>query len=284
MLSLLIVAAPQTAVVAAQRLDVYFMNVGHGDAVLIDFGDWECLIDAGDGTKTASLVIQSLLQNVVGDGVLEAACLSHNHSDHFGGFPEVFSWYLVPQFWRSGDLQPDHDGSEWREFENALNDECPTAVPLARGTATPENVPSALKWRVLLPSTLSTNKENDNENSLVLLLTYGSVSFLFAGDLKTVTPTALGDPNLPTRELVLKAPHHGRQASATISLIQWVTPSVVVVSTSDPVPETATEMVLRGIPLFSTSSSGTIRVSTDGETAWVTTSTLGGMPSSSPDP
>ncbi len=285
-LSLLLVVASRVVSLAALRLDVYFINVGHGDAILIDFGEWECLIDAGDGSQTPSAVIRSLLRDVVGDGVLEVACLSHNHADHFGGFSTVFqdhAYYRVGMFWRSGDLRPDWDGSKWRDFEAALSDECPIAVSLARGAATPDSVPCALKWKVLLPSILSTSKENDNENSLVLLLTYGSVSFLFAGDLQTVTPATLEDLTLPTGELILKAPHHGRHESATLSLVQQPTPSLVVVSTDDRVPETATEIVQRGIPLLSTSSSGTIRVSTDGETAWVTTSTLGGIPSSSPD-
>ena len=32
---------------AEGELNVYFLNVGHGDAILIDYRDWECLIDTG---------------------------------------------------------------------------------------------------------------------------------------------------------------------------------------------------------------------------------------------
>ena len=69
---------------------MYFINVGAGDAILVDCGDWEALLDAGPRTARANSEVLATLASHVDDGIIELAILSHPHSDHYGGFSVVF--------------------------------------------------------------------------------------------------------------------------------------------------------------------------------------------------
>jgi len=263
---------------SADTLDVYFIDVGQGDAILIDYNDWECLIDAGKGTLTANHGLMEVLVTAVRDSKIELCVLSHNHWDHFGGFVDVFPLYVVDAFWRSADIFPDCDGVNWKEFSAELAKECLEPEELSGGTTPPAISPPELAWTVLAPCVLKTTPAdgNDNENSLVLLLTFGSVSFLFPGDIESISASTIGSWGIPPGTLILKAPHHGRSNSATLELANKLKPALTVVSTDDCVPGVAANMAFLGIPLLSTSTSGTIYISTDGETVWVTTDALSG--------
>ena len=261
-----------------ETLDVYFLDVGHGDAILIDYENWECLIDAGKGTNSSDTELDSILESTVTDGTIELAILSHNHWDHYGGFADLIGDYelTIAAFWRSEDRNADTEGECWSAFTNAFTSAQFEVEDLGAGDTPLTPLPDDLDWTILAPSVLKTQPEddNDNANSLVLGLRFDDVSFLFAGDLLEVTHDNITNWHVPSDTLVLKAPHHGRENSATLDLAEILSPALVVVSTADCVPETARGLSLLGIPFLWTSSSGTVRVSTDGASVWVSSRTL----------
>ena len=269
------------AVWGVDTLDVYFVNVGHGDAILISYDNWECLIDSGNGTMEPTVELFKTLGHVVQDSTLELAVLSHNHWDHYGGFSSIFSddYYSISVFWRSTDLSPDTNGVRWLEFSDSFSRESFSDVEeLVAGTIPLAICPLEIEWTVLSPHIIeaTASGDNDNENSLILLLTFGSVSFLFPGDIECLPENAV-EWNIPPGTLILKAPHHGRTNSATLELVDLLQPDLVIVSTGYSVPEVADAVIQRGIPLFSTQTSGTVHLSIVEGTVWVTTSALSGQ-------
>jgi len=262
---------------ASDTLDVYFINVGHGDAILIDLGDWECLIDAGKGTNSSNLELLRVLDCAVADDTIELAVLSHNHWDHYGGFINLIqnSDFAISSFWRSSDPNADTEKTKWLEFSNIFGSAEFFKEELAVDSIPLATLPNALDLNVLAPRVLQMQPtdDNDNENSLVLLLTYGEVSVLLPGDIESL-PTSADAWSSTSGVLILKAPHHGRANSATLALAELLMPDLVVVSTGDDVPETAVALTYLGIPFLWTAASETIRVSTDGDSVWVTTDTL----------
>lgn len=277
LLGVLLVAVISLVAVAAGTLDVYFINVGHGDAILIDCGDWEALLDAGPGSREANLELLSVLSEHVHDGIIELAILSHSHADHYNGFQIVFNQYEVWEFWRSFDTDPDPDPDpdcdEYRCFLAALAGEGLVPKHLERGDRV---VMGQIEWVVLGPGDLRTGRNNDNENSLVFLLTYGDVRFLFVGDIESDGEAALLDIEIPEGPLVLKAAHHGSDTATSTEFLAWADPELAVIScdSDDLDDRVASELDSRFVPHLRTSSSGTIHVSTDGESVWVTTDTL----------
>lgn len=249
---------------AADTLDVYFINVGAGDAILIDCGDWEALLDAGPGTKESNQALMSALARYVQDDILELAILSHAHLDHYGGFVTVFDQYSVWEFWSSYDEAPDSCGPKYVAFSDALASTGLLPQMLTQGDRAQFG---NLNWVVLGPQVLklTPKNKNDNENSLVLLLTYGEIHFLFTGDIGSHGETALADIELPKSRIILKVAHHGSDTSTSTEFLEWSTPDLAVVSTKCEAPPALSNLELNGIPYAMTSEFGTtIRVSTDG--------------------
>ena len=77
--ALLIILALGLLGFATGTLDVYFIDVGQGDAILIDYGQYEMLIDGGPDGSCVPFLAQYV------DGSLEVLVVTHPHSDHVGG-------------------------------------------------------------------------------------------------------------------------------------------------------------------------------------------------------
>jgi len=268
--SLLVVLAA-LALHAACTLDVYFIDVGAGDAILIDCGNWEALLDAGPGFSSSNSKILEVLEEHVDDGTIELAILSHPHSDHYGGFRAVFDRYEVGTFWRSHDTEADCHGITYDTFMTALAQESSALSLLEVGDQVSFGL---LRWVVLGPNEIIGGSENDNENSLVLLATYGDVHFLFVGDIETIGESALQDIALPEGDIILKAAHHGSDTSTSLAFLTWAQPDLAVISTRYSTPPAASALESLSIPYMMTSECGTICVATDGESIWISTDTL----------
>ena len=115
-----------------------------------------------------------------------------------------------------------------------------------------------------------------NSNSLVLLLEYRDVMFLFAGDIHASTEEVLGNIRLSDGCSVLKVADHGSNSSTSAEFLQWAGPELAVIScdSDDLSDRVAADLDSGDVPYLQTSSSGTIHVSTDGEAIWVSTDTL----------
>lgn len=293
--ALLIILALGLLGFATDNLDVYFINVGHGDAILIDAGSWECLLDAGKGVGSAKDTLFAILDTAVGDGKLELAILSHNHWDHYGGFTAILETqtgpytskstetYSIGEFWTSDDREPDTSKEYWATFSGSLKTIFPNPTHLSAPQELHTGLDNDLNWRVLSPSDPAEGGDNDNVNSLVLWLEFKSVSFLFTGDLLPVSQSTMDGwrkrEEWPKKDeiLILKAPHHGLANSATVGLAAALHPTLTVLSTDAVVPETAACLAGLGLPFLATSTSGTIHLRTDGQTVWITTDTLQGV-------
>jgi competence protein ComEC len=252
-------------VAASETVDVHFIDVGAGDAILIDCGDWEALLDAGRGYAEANAALRAILAEHVTDSVIELAILSHPHADHYGGFAAVFATYRVLAFWRSLDTAPDSNGTGYASFSSALAAEGLTTTFLTRGE---RRTSGQLVWDVLGPGPLKTTpaSANDNDNSLVLLLSLDNVHYLFMGDAESTGETALFSSVLPIGPLVLKVAHHGSATSTSSALLDWATPDVAIISTGYEDPPALETLSSRWTlaSTWLTSALGTITIATDG--------------------
>jgi len=269
----LLVAVVSLVVCAAETVDVYFIDVGAGDAILIDCGDWEALLDAGSGYSATNEAVLAVLAEHVDDGIIELAILSHSDANHYGGFCAVLGQYEVWEFWRSFDTEPDVSGPAYSLFLRSLAAEGLVPKHLERGDRV---VMGQIEWVVLGPGDLGTGRNNDDENSLVFLLTYGDVRFLFVGDIGSDGEAALLNIEIPEGPLVLKVAHHGSDTATSTEFLAWADPELAIISCNSDDLDNRVESRLDsvGIPYLQTWSSGTIHVSTDGESVWVTTDTL----------
>jgi competence protein ComEC len=117
-----------------------------------------------------------------------------------------------------------------------------------------------------------------NNNSLVLLLSTGRVSFLLTGDIEWEAEFELISPGNDLSGTVLKVGHSGSKTSTTSEFLAAANPRVAVISVGEnPFGHPSSEVVeklkqkLGSENIFRTDEQGTIEFITDGQRLWVKT-------------
>jgi competence protein ComEC len=260
------------------RLRVTFLDVGQGDAALVELpGGARILIDGGPGGErrfdVGERVIAPFLWNRA-VGRLDVVAMSHSDPDHAGGIPAILRRFRVKEFWESGIGA---DGNE--EIPPLLDRSGVVRRRLKRGDRIWLG-PALLT--VLHPSDLPLQgsprgpASDENNNSLVLRLDWGLASFLFTGDLEEEGEGALLASRQPLMHLALKVGHHGSRYSTTEEFLSEGRPRLAVISAGarnpfrHPTPEVIERLERAGVKVFRTDRDGAVIVETDGRTLTVT--------------
>ena len=243
-------------------LTVSFIDVGQGDATLIECGNEAMLIDAGLYSEKESLVSYITRRGIRN---LKYCVATHPHSDHIGAMDEVIYRYDVDTL-----VYPlCDDGSE---NMNYLFDACdergvsylnPNPMDtLTLGDAT---------FTVLSPEPYA-EYGNLNNNSIVLKMEYGNTNWLFMGDAEKEVEKELLNQDINLSADVLKCGHHGSSTSSDVSFINAVSPEVAVISCGKnndyghPHRETLSTLNKREIEIYRTDQLSSIIANSDGET------------------
>lgn len=248
-----------------KNLKVYFLDIGQGDAILIETPSKKrVLIDGGRNRKVVSEIGKIL---PFGARRIDIVIATHPDADHIGGLPEVVSRYKVGMLFEPGVLE-----------QNELNDELHERA-LKKGVTTTLarrgqiiNFGDGTKLTILFPDRDVSNFET-NDASIVARLDYGESSFLFTGDagIKTENILITVDPKILDTD-VLKAGHHGSRTSTSLSFAQAVTPEISIISAGKdntyghPHKEVLSILEKTGSEIVSTAVVGTIKLESDGIT------------------
>ena len=118
-----------------------------------------------------------------------------------------------------------------------------------------------------------------NNNSLVLRVSQGRVSFLFTGDIMAPAESELvariGSQLL--KSTILMVPHHGSRTSSSKVFINAVTPVEAVISAgwqnrfNFPHEEVIQRLKFEGCRIWCTAESGAVEVTTDGKSYSINT-------------
>lgn len=244
-------------------LEVHFIDVGQADAALISFDNHHILIDAGDwrGKEVVGYLKQ------VGVKKVDLIVGSHPHADHIGQIDQVIEQFPVEEVWMTGNEATSQIFLEVMQ----LIDEKGIGYDEPRSGDTYKI--GDLKMDILSPENLTGNLNND---SIVMKLTYGKVSFLFTGDIEKSAENHIVNSGHDISATVLKVSHHGSDTSSTKSFLNKVKPQVAVISVGEsskyghPDKETLNNLNKMGVELYATKSNGTIIATTNGNKLTIT--------------
>jgi competence protein ComEC len=241
-------------------LRLTFLDVGHGDATLVQWPDGRAwLVDGGgahdDDGRTGDRAVLPALR-ALGVRHLDVAVLTHAHPDHENGLLAVARALPVGRWWWNG--QP-AGGAEHRELLKLWGQI--RESNLGRWAGEGRRLGEAVV-RVLWPDATHWPWRpglSHNDNSLVLQLEAAGHRVLLSGDIEREAEWALVQSGAVGRVGVLKVPHHGSRTSSTPPFLAATAPLLAIAGARPwgqlpfPHPEVAQRYRDAAIRLWSTS-------------------------------
>jgi competence protein ComEC len=272
-----ILTAPfvELAAPRAGRLRVTTIDVGQGDAILVQFPSGRALlVDTGGssgafdvGTRVVTPAIWAL-----GARRLDWLAVTHPDLDHIGGARSIVRDLQPREVWEGMPVPPNRERAQLRE-----------AVINAGGAWRPLRAGQALETGgvtvdVLHPPPPDWERQKTrNEDSLVLHLTFGLVEVWLTGDAGPEFESHLTPAASRGTLRILKVAHHGSRSSSSPDFLAAIRPDIALVSAGranlfgHPAPEVLARFDRYRTQVFRTDRDGAVMLDTDGRTVEVST-------------
>lgn len=202
---------------------VHFIDVGQGDSTLVVSNGEYLLIDAGENGHETEVV--NYLRSMDVDK-LDYIIVTHQHSDHIGGIPEVLEEYecdniIMPRLTKAQTPT----NSTYTAFLKAVEASQAKVISAKPGLS---YALGGATFEIFGPVT--DDAEDINSMSVVTKITYGENSFLITGDAETEEELEIIDNGADLDCDVLRAGHHGSSTSSCKDFLNAVTPEICVIS------------------------------------------------------
>jgi competence protein ComEC len=211
-------------------LEVTFIDVGQGDSIFIKTPGGKTVLIDGGGMQPYYTGDFDVGRDVVepflhGRGIdrIDLAVFTHFDDDHARGLLSILEDMKVEAVMYG---MPDNSDI-YNKMKEIARQKKIKILQTARGDRF--NFGGAV-FEVLNPPRNAKFTNSDNDNSVVLKMAYGGISFLFTGDLGFYGERDLIDSGCDLRAVVLKAGHHGSATSTSEEFLSRVRPAIAVIS------------------------------------------------------
>lgn len=281
LLAVAVITLADVAYWAAKRfgnedLKVTVIDVGQGQAVLMELPGGKCmLVDGGGFYQNRFDVGQRVIAPFLWKkkiATVENLVLSHPHPDHLNGLLYIARHFNVQELWTN------KEGGHSEIYQDLIHTTSQKGIRVLgpKALSAPRNIEN-VRFQILYPpADFVQRKQHEpwrttNNNSLVLKVTFGHVSFLLPGDIEAEAEgelTSLAADALACDVLVV--PHHGSQTSSTTRFLNITDPTIAVISVGRnnpsglPHSKVLARLKAHGYQIYRTDLQGAITLITDG--------------------
>ncbi|MBS4029857.1 MAG: MBL fold metallo-hydrolase [Clostridiales bacterium] len=240
------------------QVKVHFIDVGQGDAILIETPSKNVLIDGGD---RGSIVVEYLKEQGVNN--LDLVIGTHPHADHIGGLIDVLQSIPVKEVIDPGIV---HTTKTFEDYLTLIDAKDITFTVGRAGMV--RDFGDGVNMFIVHPS--SVNNSSINDASIVVRMTFGQVSFMFTGDVENEEEILRREYDLEST--ILKVGHHGSKTSTGSSFLDAINPEVAVIMVGKgnryghPHLETLVRLANSNVDIYRTDIHGTVIITTNGQT------------------
>jgi competence protein ComEC len=243
--------APPTA------LTVRFLDVGQGDATLIQHPDGTAILFDG-GPPEAGVV--DLLRRA-GVRRLAVVVATHPSRDHHGGLRDVLRSYHVDLLLDGGD------GTRDPTFRAVLAEAARRAVRRVEAVPPLTLRVGAITIQVLSPPPRPPGPppEDPNPRGVVAVVSSGDFDLLLSADAESVALLPLQLPDVDA----MKVPHHGSSDEGLPRVLERLRPEIAAIEVGrhntygHPAPSTLAALRQAGVRTYRTDRDGTVTLSVD---------------------
>lgn len=239
-------------------LDIFFLDVGQGDAIFVACGGEYMLVDGGN--RQYSSKIYSFLKNEDVDR-LKYLIATHPDADHIGGLLGALHYTAADQVFCSSS---EHDSETFRSFTARLSE---LGLSVSVPTAGDQLTLGEAFVTVLSPTASGILSAN---TSVALRIVYGETSFLLMGDCERADEQAILSSGLTVKSDLIKIAHHGSDDATGYVFLNEVLPDYAVISVGSgndyghPTDAVLSRLRDEGAAVYRTDLQGDLHFSSDG--------------------
>lgn len=242
-------------------IEVKFIDVGQADSCLIVTANNDAiLIDAGED-RDAEAIIDVIADYDIPD--IDLMVLTHPHADHIGGAQTILETYTVKEVMMSSYPATS------KLFNNLLTalEENPN-IAVTQATVGLEKEIDGVELVVVGVDSIP--KDNNN-SSVVMKMTYGTVDIMFTGDAEEDAEEIILQNGFDLNAEVLKVGHHSSETSTSDSFLEAVNPKVAIISVGEgnkyahPADIILKKLTDKGVQYYRTDELSTITLEIDGK-------------------
>ncbi|MBS3906380.1 MAG: ComEC/Rec2 family competence protein, partial [Syntrophaceae bacterium] len=257
-------------------LHVTFLDVGHGDSILVEFPKGKRMLIDGGGLHEDRFDVG---KNVIAPFLwkkkiqrIDTLVLTHPDPDHLKGLNFIASQFKIGRFWDTGLRE---DSEFYLELEKTLQRRKIDRFPMNENIRS--QVINGVEISFLNPPAGSAGpvrRQNPawlNNQSLVMRLRFKNIILLLTGDVEKESEERMVRKGYSLGAHILKVPHHGSSSSSSLIFLEKVKPDHAIISVGErtigrlPHPEVIERYKRLGSKIFRTDQHGAITLVTDGE-------------------
>lgn len=248
--------------IPSKDLEIIAFDVQNADCFLIKSPQNKYfIIDTGragyNGGKAQanSIIIKYLKDRGIKN--IKALVITHFDNDHSGGAVDIMQNLNIKQVYINSFS--DNTKTSINIYKTIKDLKIPAKLPTNNSSIYQEN-----NFNL---KTYFTDSEEDNEKSIITLLSYGDFDMLFTGDAGIKAFKKIKN-NIPHNVEVLKVGHHGGPRVVNTEMLNHLNTKVSIISTGPNAfghPNKGTLDILRKTDIYRTDINNSVKISSDGK-------------------